>query len=102
MPAHDVSRTLLPAEWAALQHQRSRHFGVGPTGPRLASPAVPSASSLPRDLYLRMAALRRVSLLAGIAVAFIFTWTIQRGHWSVSPLLWVVGIGAYNEFGRIL
>jgi signal transduction histidine kinase len=76
---------------------------AGPSGPRFASPAVPTAApSLLRDLYLRLAALRRVSLFAGIAVAFVFTWTVETGHWKLAPLLVVVGVGIYNEIGRLL
>ena len=48
---------------------------------------MPSAApSLRRDLYLRMAALRRVSLVAGIAVAFIFAWTVAKGRWALIAL----------------
>jgi hypothetical protein len=35
-------------------------------------------------------------------VAFIFAWTVQRGHWWFTPTLVVVAVGAYNEIGRIL
>ena len=64
---------------------------------------MPSAApSLRRDLYLRMAALRRLALGAGIAVSFIFAWTVAKGHWAPAPLLVVVGVGVYNEIGRLL
>src|SRR6185503_1839801 len=104
MAAHDVSGALPAGRVGGACSTRDQGASMaGPTGPRFASPPVPSAApSLPRDLYLRMAALRRVSLFAGIAVAFIFTWTVEKGHWNLAPLLVVVGVGFYNEMGRLV
>jgi signal transduction histidine kinase len=61
-----------------------------------------TASRLTRDLFLRVTDLRRTLLAVGIGVAFIFAWTVQRGHWWFTPTLVVVAVGAYNEIGRIL
>ena len=60
------------------------------------------ASSLPRELYLRMAAVRRVVIAVGIAAACVFGWTAQPAHWWLSPALVVWGVATYNEIGRLL
>lgn len=60
------------------------------------------ASSLPRDLFLRVTALRRLSIAIGIGVAFIFAWTVQTGHERYTPAVVVLTVGVYNELGRFL
>ena len=60
------------------------------------------ASSLPRDLFLRVTSLRRLSMVLGIGVAFVFAWTVQTGHERYTPALIVCMVGVYNELGRRL
>jgi signal transduction histidine kinase len=61
-----------------------------------------SASSLKRELFLRVAAVRRLLIVVGIAVSFIFAWTMRGDHWWYTPLLVVLGVAVYNEVGRVL
>ncbi len=104
MAAHDVPPALLPTRaGGACSTRYQGASSIGRSGPWFAFRAVPTAApSLPRDLYLRMAALRRIALVVGIAVAFIFAWKVRSGHWELDPLLVVIGVGAYNEIGRML
>ena len=61
-----------------------------------------TGSSLLRELFLRVTALRRIVIAVGIAAAFLFAWTVRTRHWWFSPALVVLGVGAYNELGRVL
>jgi len=59
-------------------------------------------SSLLRELFFRVTALRRIVIAVGIAAAFLFAWTVRTRHAWLAPALVVLGVGAYNELGRIL
>ena len=61
-----------------------------------------TASSLPRELFLRLASLRRLLMAVGIGVALIFAWTVRIGHFWYTPALVVLAVGVYNEIGRVL
>jgi signal transduction histidine kinase len=61
-----------------------------------------TAASLPRELFLRVALLRRILIAVGIGVAFIFAWTVRTGHWWFTPAMVVLAVGVYNEIGRVL
>ena len=61
-----------------------------------------TGSSLPRELFLRVTALRRIVIAVGIAAAVFFAWTVRTRHEWFTPALVVLAVGACNELGRLL
>jgi signal transduction histidine kinase len=61
-----------------------------------------TGSSLPRELFLRVTALRRIVVAAGVAAALLFPWTVRARHWWLTPALVALGVAASNELGRVL